>query len=44
MAAPACAFTPAFWAGTTIPLMLLHGETDLIVPPRENAVRAFERS
>ncbi len=41
IAAPACMFTAPFWQGATVPLLLLHGDADLIVPPVENSERAF---
>lgn len=44
IAAPACFVTPAFFGGARVPLLLLDGGTDLIVPLAENGTRAFRAS
>ncbi len=43
IAAPACFVTPAFF-GARVPLLLLYGATDLIVPLAESGQRAFRAS
>jgi predicted dienelactone hydrolase len=42
LAGPACQFTPRFYRTTPAPLLLLHGDGDLLVPWSENAKRAFK--
>ena len=37
----ACFFGPRFYDDTTIPLMIVHGDIDAIVPYQQNAVFAF---
>jgi len=44
MAPPACFLLPAFYTTAKVPLLIVHGEADLIVPIMENGVRAFERA
>jgi dienelactone hydrolase len=44
MAAPACFLTPAFYQHRTLPLLLVHGDMDLLVAVQENAVRAFQNA
>jgi predicted dienelactone hydrolase len=41
MAPPSCFLTPAFFDAVQAPLLLLAGDSDLIVPPAANAERAF---
>ncbi len=41
MAAPACFFTYRFFRTAAVPLLLMHGDSDLLVPFRQNARRAF---
>jgi predicted dienelactone hydrolase len=44
MAPPACMLTSAFYQTAKVPLMLVHGDDDVLVVPTENSVRAFERA
>jgi predicted dienelactone hydrolase len=44
MAPPACFLLPSFYTNAKVPLLIVHGEADLIVTPMENGVRAFERA
>jgi predicted dienelactone hydrolase len=44
MAAPACFLTAPFYKTTTTPLLLVHGDSDVLVPLAPNALRAFERA
>ncbi len=41
MAAPGCFFTDAFFDTTAAPLLLLHGDSDSLVPFRKNAGRNY---
>lgn len=41
LAAPSCFLLPPFFQHATLPLLLVHGDADLLVPYQENAVRAF---
>lgn len=43
IAAPSCMFLPAFFAKAEAPLLLLHGDSDLLVPIGANAARTFEQ-
>jgi predicted dienelactone hydrolase len=40
-AAPSCMLTEPFFASVSMPLLLLHGDSDLIVPIEANSRRAF---
>ena len=44
LAAPSCMLLPAFFASAPVPLLLAHGDADLIVPPAESSVRAYDRA
>ena len=44
MAAPACFFTKRFFRTARVPLLLMHGDSDLLVPYKENAKRVFKRA
>jgi hypothetical protein len=44
IAAPACFVTPAFFGTARVPMLLLYGETDAIVPFAESGKRAFRAS
>jgi predicted dienelactone hydrolase len=44
MAAPSCFLTPAFYTSTSMPLLLVHGDSDQIVPIDPNSARAFDRA
>jgi predicted dienelactone hydrolase len=44
MAPPGCIFTRRFFDTTPTPLLVLHGDSDQLVPFRENARRAFGRA
>ena len=39
-----CAFTRAFYRGVRVPLLLLHGDADGLVPVDENSRRVFARA
>src|SRR3989441_7061215 len=39
-----CALTRRFFRTTRVPLLVLHGDADLMVPPRENDERVFRRA
>ena len=41
MAAPSCMLTAPFFAGAKVPLVLLHGDADAIVPVAEDSERIF---
>jgi predicted dienelactone hydrolase len=41
LAAPSCMLTERFFAGVELPLLLVHGDSDLIVPIDANARRTF---
>jgi predicted dienelactone hydrolase len=41
MAPPSCMFTAPFFATTSLPLLLLHGDSDMVVPLPDNSARAF---
>src|SRR5262249_31696060 len=41
IAAPSCFLTAPFYQTAKLPLMLLHGDADLIVPLAANSTRAF---
>ncbi len=43
-APPACFLTQTFFATRSVPLLIVHGDIDAIVPYQANAVRAFERA
>ncbi len=43
MAAPSCFLTAPFYKNSTAPLLLVHGDADVLVPPEPNSMRAFER-
>lgn len=42
LAGPGCIFTPAFFGNRRVPLLLVHGDIDAIVPYAENAVLAYQ--
>jgi predicted dienelactone hydrolase len=42
MAGVSCLFTHQFYTNANVPLLLLHGDADLIVPFPENSARAFQ--
>jgi predicted dienelactone hydrolase len=44
IAPPSCMFTAPFFAGATVPLLFLHGESDMIVPLAQNSARAYPLS
>jgi predicted dienelactone hydrolase len=44
MAAPACFLTAPFYQTAATPLLLVHGDADVLVPLEPNAQRAFERA
>ncbi|MFQ5514117.1 MAG: alpha/beta hydrolase family protein [Myxococcota bacterium] len=44
MAGPGCFFGRRFFRTTSTPLLVLHGDSDLIVPFKENALRVFRRA
>jgi predicted dienelactone hydrolase len=44
MAAPACFLTAPFYQTTATPLLLVHGDADVLVPLEPNGLRAFERA
>jgi predicted dienelactone hydrolase len=44
MAGPGCFFTRRFFRTTEVPLLVLHGDSDLIVPVRENGRRGYRRA
>ena len=44
MAGGACFLSKAFFASRSVPLLILHGELDAIVPYQEHAVFAFEQA
>jgi len=41
MAAPSCMLTSSFFPHAQLPLLMVHGDSDLIVPIAENALRTF---
>ncbi len=41
LAAPSCMMLPSFFAGPTLPLLLVHGDADEIVPVAANSERIF---
>src|SRR5262249_37429654 len=41
MAPPSCMFLPSFFTHADLPLLLLHGDSDMIVPIAENSEHAF---
>lgn len=44
IAGPACFFTDVFFATADVPLLVVHGDIDAIVPYEENGVHAFEEA
>jgi predicted dienelactone hydrolase len=44
MAAPGCLFTRRFFRTSEVPLLILHGDSDLIVPFRGNGRRGYRRA
>jgi predicted dienelactone hydrolase len=44
IAGPACFLTHAFYGERAVPLLILHGDIDAIVPYRQNAVFAFQHA
>jgi dienelactone hydrolase len=38
----ACVFTPRFFAGTDVPLLMIVGDSDQLVPHRQNAKRPYK--
>lgn len=44
MAPPACLLLPSFYATARVPLLVMQGDSDWIVPADENGVRAFDDS
>ena len=43
-ASPACFFGPGFFDGRSIPLLILHGDIDAIVPYQQSGVFAFQEA
>jgi dienelactone hydrolase len=44
LAGPGCIFTAAFYGNRRVPLLLVHGDIDAIVPYAENAVLAYQEA
>lgn len=44
IAGPGCFYTPAFFNARPLPLLIVHGSLDAIVPYAENAVHAFQEA
>ncbi len=44
LAAVSCFLTQTFYATASVPLLLVHGDSDELVPLPENSMRAFERA
>jgi predicted dienelactone hydrolase len=44
LAAPACFLLPAFYQNATLPLLLVQGDADLLVPIEQNGMRAFQNA